>query len=205
MSASNPIKEDVIQEQILQAAKQLFQVHGLRKVTMDDVARAIGKGRSSLYYYYKSKEEILDAVMNVEIREMLTAIALAVEKAPTAEQKIHAFCVTKLKVLRERRAFYNTMDAGMDADEISNFNKAKHALHSRIMKQEGVLLSQILNYGIEKGELRVIKEQDFDVLLFVLLSSVHGLKREMVIENDFSGIEPAVAALTQMVMHGLKK
>jgi AcrR family transcriptional regulator len=205
MSASNPIKEDVIQEQILQAAKQLFQVHGLRKVTMDDVARAIGKGRSSLYYYYKSKEEILDAVMDVEIREMLTAIARAVDKAPTAEQKIHTFCVTKLKVLRERRAFYNTMDAGMDADEMSNFNKAKHALHSRIMKQEGVLLSQILNYGIEKGELHMINEQDFDVMIFVLLSSVHGLKREMVIENDFSGIEPAVDALTQMVIHGLKK
>jgi hypothetical protein len=39
----------------------------------------------------------------------------------------------------------------------------------------------------------------------VLLSSVHGLKREMVIENDFSGIVPAVDALTQMIMNGLKR
>jgi len=205
MSASNPIKEDVIQEQILQAAKQLFQIHGLRKVTMDDVARAIGKGRSSLYYYYKSKEEILDAVMDVEIREMLTAVALAVDKAPTAEQKIHAFCATKLKVLREKNAFYNTLDAGMDADEMSNFNKTKLALHRRIVKQESVLLSQILSYGIEKGELRAMNEQYREVLIFVLLSSVRGLKREMIIENDFSGIEPAIDALTQMVIHGLKK
>src|ERR1700761_9231707 len=112
MSTGNLLKEDVIQEQILQAARELFQQHGLLKVTMDDVARAIGKGRSSLYYYYKSKEEILDAVMDVEIREMLTAVALAVEKATTAEQKIHAFCVTKLKVLREKNTFYNTLDAG---------------------------------------------------------------------------------------------
>ncbi|MDB5087743.1 MAG: transcriptional regulator, TetR family [Mucilaginibacter sp.] len=205
MSASNPIKEDVIQEQILQAAKQLFQIHGLRKVTMDDVARVIGKGRSSLYYYYKSKEEILDAVMDVEIREMLTAMALAVDKALTAEQKIHAFCVTKLKILREKNAFYNTLDAGMDADEMSNFNKTKIALHRRIMKQESALLSQILNHGVEKGELRMINEKDLNILIFVLLSSVRGLKREMVIENDFSGIEPAVDALTQMVIHGLKK
>ena len=205
MSASNPIKEDIIQEQILQAAKQLFQVHGLRKVTMDDVARVIGKGRSSLYYYYKSKEEILDAVMDVEIREMLTAIALAVDKAPTAEQKIHAFCATKLNVLREKNAFYNTLDAGMDADEMSNFNKTKLALHRRIMKQESALLSRVLSYGIEKGELRAMNEQSLEMLIFVLLSSVRGLKREMIIENDFSGIEPAVGALTQMVIHGLKK
>jgi AcrR family transcriptional regulator len=205
MSANDHIKEDVIHDQILQAAKQLFQKHGFRKVTMDDVAKAIGKGRSSLYYYYKSKEEILDAVMDVEIMEMLTAIARAVDKALTVEQKIYTFCETKLQVMREKRVFYNAMDAGMDADEMSSFNKAKHALHRRIMKQESTLLSQILNYGIEKGELRAMNEKDQDVLIFVLLSCIHGLKREMVIENDFSGIAPAVNALTQMVMHGLKK
>ncbi|MDB5023333.1 MAG: transcriptional regulator, TetR family [Mucilaginibacter sp.] len=205
MPANDHIKEDVIHDQILQAAKRLFQKHGFRKVTMDDVAKAIGKGRSSLYYYYKSKEEILDAVMDVEIMEMLTAIARAVDKVATAEQKIHAFCVTKLRVMREKRVFYNAMDAGMDADEMSSFNKAKHALHRRIMKQESTLLRQILNYGIGKDELRAMNEKDQQVLIFVLLSSVHGLKREMVLENDFSSIEPAVVALTQMVMHGLKK
>src|SRR6202165_1064867 len=125
MSVSNPLKEDVIQDQILQAAKRLFQVHGLHKVTMDDVAKAIGKGRSSLYYYYKSKDEIFDAVMDIEFKEMLNAIAQAINQESTVEQKINAFCVTKLKVLREKRALYNTLDVGMDADEMSHFNKIK--------------------------------------------------------------------------------
>src|ERR1700744_973123 len=90
------IKEDVIQEQILQAAKRLFQVHGLHKITMDDVAKAIGKGRSSLYYYYKSKDEIFNAVMDIEINHMLNAMASAVNLVPTVEQKINAFYITKL-------------------------------------------------------------------------------------------------------------
>jgi AcrR family transcriptional regulator len=205
MSVSNAVKEDVIQGQILQAAKRLFQVHGLHKVTMDDVAKAIGKGRSSLYYYYKSKDEIFDAVMEIEINEMVIAIARAVDKAPTVEQKINAFCVTKLKVLREKRAFYNTLDAGMDADAISHFNKTKIIHHNLIMKHEGALFSQILTDGIENGELRIIDEKDRNMLIFVLLSSLHGLKREMVMENNFKGIEPAVNTLTHMVMHGLKK
>ena len=59
MAESNIGKEDDIQKQILQAALQLFQAHGFRRVTMDDVAKAIGKGRSSLYYYYKSKVFVL--------------------------------------------------------------------------------------------------------------------------------------------------
>src|ERR1700754_5251835 len=102
MSTSISTKEDLMQQQILAAAKRLFQQYGLAKVTMDDVARAIGKGRSSLYYYYKSKDEIFNAIMDIEIRHMLTAIARAVGRAATVEQKINAFCVTKLKVLREK-------------------------------------------------------------------------------------------------------
>jgi AcrR family transcriptional regulator len=204
MPIASLVKEDIVQEQILQAAKKLFHVHGLHKVTMDDVAKAIGKGRSSLYYYYKSKDEIFDAVMNIEIREMLTAIAHAVDKVPTVEQKINAFCVAKLKALREKRAFYNTLDAGMDADAMSQFNKIKIIYHNHIMKQEGDLLNQILTFGIERGELRTIVKKDQVVLIFVLLSSLHGLKREIVLENNFENIERVVNTLTNMIMYGLK-
>src|SRR6201986_1030644 len=101
------IKEDVIQEQILQAAKRLFQVHGLHKVTMDDVAKAIGKGRSSLYYYYKSKDEIFDAVMGQEIADIMTELGKAITQAATAEQQLHAFCLAKIKIARKRRSFFS--------------------------------------------------------------------------------------------------
>jgi len=39
MTANATIKEALMQEQILQAAKQLYAVHGFAKVTMDDVAK----------------------------------------------------------------------------------------------------------------------------------------------------------------------
>jgi len=205
MLTGEQTKEEIIVEQILQAAKQLFQVHGFRKVTMDDVAKVIGKGRSSLYYYYKSKEEILDAVMDVEIDEMLGAMAKEIDKAINTEGKLYAFFATKLRVLRERRGFYSMMDAGMDADEMSNLNKAKHTLHRRIMKKESLLLHQILDKGIEIGELGTMNEKEKEGVVFVFLTAVRGLKQEMVIENDFSGIDEATGALTRMVIHGLKK
>ena len=45
--------DDMMQKQILAASQKLFQQFGYPKVNMDDVAKAVGKGRSSLYYYYK--------------------------------------------------------------------------------------------------------------------------------------------------------
>src|ERR1700744_1629802 len=154
MSTSISTKEDLMQQQILAAAKRLFQQYGLAKVTMDDVAKAIGKGRSSLYYYYKSKDEIFDAVLAIEIREMITAMAHAVNKAAGIEQKLHAFFLTKVEVLREKRAFFKTLDAGMDADAFSNFQKAKITLHNIIVRQESDLLEQVLIHSISNGELR---------------------------------------------------
>jgi AcrR family transcriptional regulator len=205
MSPDNPMKEDAIQQQILGAAKRLFQVHGLHKVTMDDVAKAIGMGRSSLYYYYKSKDEILDAVINIDIREMLSAISIAVKKAKTAEQQIHAFFFSKLEVLRERHSFYNTLDMGMDADAISQLNKAKLIHHKLIMKLEGELLNEILTGGIKTGELKPLSKKEKETLIFVLLSSLHGLKREVSVENNFDQIKPIVQAFSNMVIRGLRE
>ena len=192
-------QEDNIQQQILQAAKQLFQVHGLYKVTMDDVAKAIGKGRRSLYYYYKSKDEIFDAVMDVEIKDMMAAVSRATDSVNTIEQKINAFCTTKLNLLRERKSVYNALEIGMDADAISQLNKTKVIHHRLIMKLEGDLLDRIFNNAITNGEIHEMDKTKRDAIIFVLLSSLHGLKREMRMENNFDGIEISVSTLTDMV------
>lgn len=204
MPLETPVKEDAVQQQILEAAKKLFQVHGLHKVTMDDVAKAIDMGRSSLYYYYKSRDEIFDAVINIDIREMLAGISKAVKKEKTAELQIHAFFISKLQILRERRSFYNTLDMGMDADAISQLNKTKVIHHKLIMKLEGELLGEILTGGIKRNELKPLSKKEKDTLIFVLLSSLHGLKREVSLENNFDNIKPIVQTLSRMVIYGLK-
>ena len=205
MSANISTKEDLMQQQILAAAKRLFQVYGLAKMTMDDVAKAIGKGRSSLYYYYKSKDEIFDAVITIEIREMLTAMTLAASEASGIEQKLRAFFITKLEVLREKRAFFKMLDAGMDADALSAFQKTKIALHHLIVRQESALLEQVLTDGIDKGELRKMPAPELEMLILVLLSSLRGLKRELELEGNFEKAAPMVDTFIRMAMYGLKQ
>jgi AcrR family transcriptional regulator len=204
MSTNISTKEDIMQEQILKAGKQLFQIHGLAKVTMDDVAKAIGKGRSSLYYYYKNKEEIFDAVVMIEIREMLAAMTRAVDKSAGIEQKLRAFFLTKLEVLREKRAFFKMLDAGMDADALSEFQKTKIVLHNQIMRQESVLMKQIITDGINKGELRKVTAAELEILILVLLSSLRGLKRELEMGNDYDKVAPLVDMFTHTIIYGLK-
>ncbi|MCK4357400.1 MAG: helix-turn-helix transcriptional regulator, partial [Candidatus Cloacimonetes bacterium] len=43
-------------EQILKVAGNIFAKFGLKKTTMDEIAKLARMGKSTLYYYFKSKE-----------------------------------------------------------------------------------------------------------------------------------------------------
>lgn len=46
-------------ERILQEASQLFMKHGIRSVTMDDIARQMGVSKRTIYEKFKDKDELL--------------------------------------------------------------------------------------------------------------------------------------------------
>ncbi len=152
MTAGSMIKEDVTQEQILQAARVLFEKHGFQKVTMDDVARAIGKGRSSLYYYYKSKDEVFDAVLDLEVSDIIAEITRAMAHVAAAEQKIRAFCAAKMRMARKRKSFFTTMEEGMSPDEMSRYAQKKQAARRAFTEGESALLRGAIINGKKSGE-----------------------------------------------------
>ncbi|WP_187774774.1 TetR/AcrR family transcriptional regulator [Pedobacter sp. BS3] len=203
MSPEPSIQEDILPEQILQAALQLYLRHGLKKVTMDDVSKVIGKSRSTLYYYYKNRDEIFEAVMDALIREVLDEITRTVDQADTVENKIRAFCLAKIKTSEDRRPVFTAMEAGMDADEISRHAKTMSGVHRRLMKAEAELLKKVLTTGVKNSQIRPLRPKEQDMLIFILLSGIRGIRREMRHENNFSNLKPAVDTLTAMAMKWL--
>lgn len=205
MPANNAQKEDIIEQQILLAAQQLFQKHGYQKVTMDDVAKAIGKGRSSLYYYYKNKDEVFDAVVAAEINEIFTEINRMVEQAATVEQQLRAFGITKTKISRKRKAFFDALETGMNADEMSQFVQKKQVIQKRIRKEEAILLHHILDQGTENREIPALDTKTRETIIYVFMSSLRGLKREMYLENSYARMETAIDMLVRMTMLAIQQ
>lgn len=204
MSSGLSVREDVLPGQILQAALQLYQKHGLKKVTMDDVSKAIGKSRTTLYYYYKNRDEIFGAVMEQLIHEVMDEMEKAVAEADSPENKIRAFCLTKIKVSEEKKAFFNAMEAGMDEDEISAHAAVMSSLHQRLMQEEAILLKKMLTAGMKQGKIRPMRPKERRMLIFVLLSGVRGIKRELQRKNDFGDLRAAVNTFTDMAVKWLQ-
>lgn len=204
MSSGLSVREDVLPGQILQAALQLYQKHGLKKVTMDDVSKAIGKSRTTLYYYYKNRDEIFGAVMEQLIHEVMDEMEKAVAEADSPKNKIRAFCLTKIKVSEEKKAFFNAMEAGMDEDEISAHAAVMSSLHQRLMQEEAILLKKMLTAGMKQGKIRPMRPKERRMLIFVLLSGVRGIKRELQRKNDFGDLRAAVNTFTDMAVKWLQ-
>ena len=51
------------QDRILSGALDVFKDKGLDGATMDEIANASGFGKATLYYYFKSKEDVLSAIL----------------------------------------------------------------------------------------------------------------------------------------------
>ena len=57
-------------QKLVDVARQLFAKNGLENTTMNDIAQASGKGRRTLYTYFKSKEDIYYAVIESELERL---------------------------------------------------------------------------------------------------------------------------------------
>jgi AcrR family transcriptional regulator len=182
-------KEEQIREQVLCAAQQLFQQHGLHKVTMDDIARALGRGKSSLYYYYKSKEEIFTAMLDREIREVLAEVAQAVALAPTVEEKLYTFCMTRLQKQRQKAAL-NALVAG----EALRSLDLVHHIRQCYRQQQADLLRQIFA-GAAGSSATSACPQSVEALTVLILAGLRGLGEELVFSDSLALVEPAIRLL----------
>jgi AcrR family transcriptional regulator len=55
--------------QILEGARQSFLTNGFDAASMNEIARAAGVSKGTLYVYFKSKEELFEAIVEAQIRE----------------------------------------------------------------------------------------------------------------------------------------
>ena len=57
-------------QKLVDVARQLFAMKGMENTTMNDIAVASGKGRRTLYTYFKSKEDVYYAVIESELERL---------------------------------------------------------------------------------------------------------------------------------------
>jgi len=141
------IKEpEVRKNEIIDAAEKLFASKGYDKATVNDILNANSIAKGTFYYYFKSKEEVLDAIIKRRIDaglERAKAIASHPELSPV--QKIAAAIMAQKPQNQTEADFLPVLH------EQSNALFHQKVLTDCVTRLTPVL-SAIVEEGIEKGD-----------------------------------------------------
>ena len=184
-------------EKIISAATSLFSRFGLEKTTMEDIAKAAKKGKSSLYYYFKSKEEVFAEVIKKEIAGLKTVIIEAIEKEDDPYNKFRKFVDARLNYLNEKADQYTNVK-----DEHLKHYELVESLTTDYSNWEISTIKTIVEYGRDKGLFEVT---DLDSISKALFFALKGLEYPWAINLTRKEIEKSVEALVDVLLRGISK
>ena len=55
------------QEKILKTSLELFFKYGIKRVTMDDIAKELGMSKKTIYHFYNEKDELVNQLCEMEM------------------------------------------------------------------------------------------------------------------------------------------
>lgn len=190
------------QAEILQAVLRLYRQFGPDKVAMDDIAKATGRSRTALYYYFKNRDEVFRAAIDAIVLDIAKELRKAVADVQPLEEKVFTFCVAKLRISREWKLILNSMWANMDLKERTGHLKTTEGLHRKLVYQEGLVLREIL--ATATG-VRVLSAEEIDNWVFVITSGIRGIRNELPDQNLTQAVKASIRVLSDMATMWLKQ
>ena len=172
-------KDDIVRDEILKSAERVFQKWGLNKTTMEDIAREAGKGKSTLYYYYQSKEEIFDAVVIVVFEKILQKAKELSQEAETAKEKLIKYIVESINEMKSRISTYTII-----REEIKRNQNFISKLRDMFQAREEKYIREILEFGLKNEEFTFINKSEVMIAAKTITGMMHALELYLLLEND---------------------
>ncbi len=170
--------------EILEVALRLFKKNGYTATTMSSIAREAGLGQSSLYYWFKSKDEILREFLSTN-RNPLAAADEAREAGAGIAQQLYALLYQDTKGLCELPFDYRLLEsaAHKEREGFSQFFEDYERLVRRV--------AQLVEAGVEQG---VFRCEDPLTCAVVIVAADEGAQHRFHNMGEFPKLESSMSA-----------
>lgn len=186
-------------DELVNYAKEVFKQHGYAAVTMDHIAKASGKGRSTLYYYFKNKHDVFEAFVTAEYTHMITTAAAAVSPHQTITDNLYKYTESKLSSLIHKTETYTLL-----LSDIKHNEDILNKILVKIRDKDIALVKQCLHWAMEKKEIKPISEDDIDFLALALVTATGSLEKEIFLyETIKSDMLPRLQWINKLLIKGL--
>jgi AcrR family transcriptional regulator len=184
---------EVTKALIVDAALKEFAELGLAGARMDVIAKAAGVNKALLYYYFESKEQLYEGVIEQMFVTMTDALRGALGTANGAREKLLAFLDANFEVLAAQPAYARLLDQDLDIMKIFLRNLSPETM-PRFVQRVAPLLTEfraVLEEGVQSGVFRSI---DIDAVLPLLLMLVRTAVRGIPLAGQFIAPSRKVSA-----------
>lgn len=141
-------------ENITSAASILFMKKGIAATSMDDIAKAAGYSKATLYVYFENKEEIVGILVLNSMKKLYDYIALALAQQETTKKKYDCICQGLVQYQEEFPFYFKMVLDKINIDFENRDCLPEEKETYQVGEEINEKIKDFLIYGMEKGELR---------------------------------------------------
>lgn len=155
-----------------EAALKVFSAKGYHRATMSEIALEAGFGKGTLYWYWKSKEDLYFSLIEDDHREFLRLVEEAAASEGTAFEKLKRLGQQVVDLYYQVRD-YCKLSWKMRAEELETFSSEYVEKLRDYIERTKRALASIMQQGIEEG---IFPPHDPYYLACILMGLIEGLE-----------------------------
>lgn len=184
-------------EYYLEIARKVFAHLGYKKTSLADIAQAARRAKTGIYYYFHSKEEVFQSIIELEAKKVIKDLEKKLAAIDDPIEKVKFYFQFRLSHLKEATSYY----AFLKKDVLEHLPLIEK-IREKYEKVEKQILSSILKEGIQRG---IFHEFEVDEVTEALAKLIRGIEIPHFLEDLQFNMEKEMMILIDIFVAGLKK
>jgi AcrR family transcriptional regulator len=189
--------KDQTKEKILAVAARMFGKYGFQKTTVDEIARNAHKAKGSVYYYFKSKEDLFLAVVLQEIQVLKTGLTRVIVDSQDATGMIRNYMLNRMVLMKDAVNYHESLKADFVAD-FSFLNDCREDF----TRFEIGLMKAILDRGVRENRFQI---KDSQATAQVIILAIKAMEIPFYHHHKIAEYEHTIVELVDILIKGLEK
>lgn len=165
-----------VRSQIINVARKIFTRYGFRKTTMEEIAASARKGKSSIYYYFPSKEDIFKAVVEKEADELKVELDKNLHADASPLEKLKAYILFRLHHVRTLENFY----AALNEEYLTHMDFILE-IRKQFDREELEVVKEILEQGMSDGSFQI---NSSEIGAIAIATMMKGLELPLLLSDE---------------------
>jgi len=189
--------KDQTKDKILAVAARMFGKYGFQRTTVDEIAHTAHKAKGSVYYYFKSKEELFLAVVTQEINLLKSGMARIIIDNQDATGMIRNYLLNRMTLMKDAVNYHESLKANFADD----FGFLSECLED-FTRFEIDLMKAILDRGIRENTFQI---KDSQATAHVIILAMKAIEIPFYHQNKIAEYEQTIVELLDILIKGLEK